>query len=67
MNFFHNIGYYLSYITFDYYLLSSCNLRYGIDGWRKFMSDNQLRFGDLLHFTFITSQHKIILTDVTPV
>ncbi|MFS7969798.1 putative transcription factor B3-Domain family [Helianthus anomalus] len=39
--------------------LNSCELRHAIDGWRKFMSDNQLRFGDLLHFTYVTQQQKI--------
>ncbi|KAJ0601492.1 putative DNA-binding pseudobarrel domain superfamily [Helianthus annuus] len=30
-------------------------LRYAVDGWRKFMADNQLEFGHMLHFTYVTS------------
>ncbi|MFS7941683.1 putative transcription factor B3-Domain family [Helianthus anomalus] len=47
--------------------LNSCRLQYAIEGWRKFMSDNQLRFGDLMNITYVTSQLKIVLTDVTSV
>ncbi|KAJ0477963.1 putative transcription factor B3-Domain family [Helianthus annuus] len=42
-------------------------LRYAIDGWRKFMSDNHLEFGHMLHFTYVTSQKKIVLNDVTSI
>ncbi|KAJ0764686.1 putative transcription factor B3-Domain family [Helianthus annuus] len=35
--------------------------RYLMDGWRKFMSDNNLKFGDMLHFTYVASQQKIVL------
>ncbi|KAJ0459228.1 putative transcription factor B3-Domain family [Helianthus annuus] len=45
--------------------LNGGKLRYAIDGWRKFMSDNNLEFGHMLHFTYVTSQKKIVLNDVT--
>ncbi|MFS7935046.1 putative transcription factor B3-Domain family [Helianthus anomalus] len=47
--------------------LNGGKLRYAIDGWRKFMSDNNLEFGHMLHFTYVTSQKKIVLNDVTPI
>ncbi|KAF5774943.1 putative transcription factor B3-Domain family [Helianthus annuus] len=47
--------------------LNGLNPRYGLDGWRKFMTDNNLRFGDMLHFTYVSSQHKIVLNQVTSV
>ncbi|XP_021980159.1 uncharacterized protein LOC110876288 [Helianthus annuus] len=31
--------------------LNELKPRYALDGWRKFMTDNNLRFGDMLHFT----------------
>ncbi|KAM0061217.1 putative transcription factor B3-Domain family [Helianthus debilis subsp. tardiflorus] len=40
---------------------------YALDGWRKFMTVNNLKFGDMLHFTYVSSQQKIILNDVTSV
>ncbi|MFS8004475.1 putative transcription factor B3-Domain family [Helianthus anomalus] len=45
--------------------LNEGKLRYAIDGWRKFMTDNDLQFGHMLHFTYVTSQKKIVLNDVT--
>ncbi|KAJ0883991.1 putative transcription factor B3-Domain family [Helianthus annuus] len=47
--------------------LNRCTLRYAVDGWRKFMDDNQLQFGHMLHFTFVTSQRKIVLNGVTSI
>ncbi|KAJ0612170.1 putative transcription factor B3-Domain family [Helianthus annuus] len=47
--------------------LNSGTLRYAIDGWRKFMADNHLEFGRMLHFTYVTSQKKIVLNDVTSI
>ncbi|MFS7984294.1 putative transcription factor B3-Domain family [Helianthus anomalus] len=47
--------------------LNSGTLRYVVDGWRKFMADNQLEFGQMLHFTYVTSQKKIVLNDVTSI
>ncbi|XP_021985841.1 B3 domain-containing protein REM10-like [Helianthus annuus] len=44
--------------------LNGGKLRYAMDDWQKFMSDNKLKFGDMLHFTYVTSQQKIVLTDV---
>ena len=41
--------------------------RYALDGWRKFMTENKLRFGDMLHFTYVSSEQKIILNQVTSV
>ncbi|MFS7917224.1 putative transcription factor B3-Domain family [Helianthus anomalus] len=41
--------------------------RYALDGWRKFMTENKLKFGDMLHFTYVSSQEKIVLNDVTSV
>ncbi|MFS7960830.1 putative transcription factor B3-Domain family [Helianthus anomalus] len=41
--------------------------RYALDGRRKFMSDNNLKFGDTLYFTYMASQQKIVLNDVMPV
>ncbi|MFS8025636.1 putative DNA-binding pseudobarrel domain superfamily [Helianthus anomalus] len=35
--------------------LNNGRLRYAVDGWRKFMSDNHLEFGHMLHFTYVTS------------
>ncbi|KAM0040997.1 putative transcription factor B3-Domain family [Helianthus debilis subsp. tardiflorus] len=45
--------------------LNDGRLHYVIDGWQKFMSDNELEFGHMLHFTYVTSQKKIVLNDVT--
>ncbi|MFS7966168.1 putative DNA-binding pseudobarrel domain superfamily [Helianthus anomalus] len=39
--------------------------RYALDDWRKFMSDNNMKFGDILHFTYVASQWKIVLDEVT--
>ncbi|KAJ0724822.1 putative transcription factor B3-Domain family [Helianthus annuus] len=36
--------------------LNECKPRYALDGWRKFMTENNLRFGDMLHFTYVSSQ-----------
>ncbi|KAM0029868.1 putative transcription factor B3-Domain family [Helianthus debilis subsp. tardiflorus] len=47
--------------------LNDGTLRYAVDGWRKFMEDNQLQFGHMLHFTYVTSQRKIVLNDVTSI
>ncbi|KAJ0739960.1 putative transcription factor B3-Domain family [Helianthus annuus] len=47
--------------------LNGGTLRYAVDGWRKFMEDNQLQFGHMLHFTYVTSQRKIVLNDVTSI
>ncbi|KAM0071462.1 putative transcription factor B3-Domain family [Helianthus debilis subsp. tardiflorus] len=47
--------------------LNSGTLRYAFDGWRKFMADNHLEFGHMLHFTYVTSQKKIVLNDVTSI
>ncbi|MFS7949191.1 putative transcription factor B3-Domain family [Helianthus anomalus] len=47
--------------------LNSGALHYAIDGWRKFMADNHLEFGHMLHFTYVTSQKKIVLNDVTSI
>ncbi|KAM0070306.1 putative transcription factor B3-Domain family [Helianthus debilis subsp. tardiflorus] len=47
--------------------LNSGTLCYTVDGWRKFMSDNHLEFGHMLHFTYVTSQKKIVLNDVTSI
>ncbi|MFS7960688.1 putative DNA-binding pseudobarrel domain superfamily [Helianthus anomalus] len=51
----------------DYRLLNGGTLRYAVDGWKKFMADNQLEFGHMLHFTYVTSQKKIVLNDVTSI
>ncbi|MFS7997411.1 putative transcription factor B3-Domain family [Helianthus anomalus] len=47
--------------------LNGGTLRYAVDGWRKFMVDNQLEFGHMLHFTYVTSKKKIVLNDVTSI
>ena len=44
--------------------LNGGTLRYAVDGWRKFMEDNQLQFGHMPHFTYLTSLRKIVLNDV---
>ncbi|MFS7966868.1 putative transcription factor B3-Domain family [Helianthus anomalus] len=47
--------------------LNGGTLCYAIDGWRKFIADNQLVFGHMLHFTYVTSKKKIVLNDVTSI
>ncbi|XP_022004993.1 uncharacterized protein LOC110903148 [Helianthus annuus] len=47
--------------------LNELKPRYALDGWRKFMTGNNLRFGDMLHFTYVSSQQKIVLNQVTSV
>ncbi|KAJ0505904.1 putative transcription factor B3-Domain family [Helianthus annuus] len=47
--------------------LNELKPRYALDGWRKFMTENNLRFGDMLHFTYVSSQQKIVLNQVTSV
>ncbi|XP_035838196.1 uncharacterized protein LOC118485825 [Helianthus annuus] len=47
--------------------LNDLKPRYALDGWRKFMTENKLRFGDMLHFTYVSSEQKIILNQVTSV
>ncbi|KAM0056018.1 putative transcription factor B3-Domain family [Helianthus debilis subsp. tardiflorus] len=47
--------------------LNDLNPRYALDGWQKFMTENKLKFGDMLHFTYVSSEQKIILNQVTSV
>ncbi|XP_022032875.1 B3 domain-containing protein At5g57720 [Helianthus annuus] len=47
--------------------LNDLKPRYALDGWRKFMTENKLRFGDMLYFTYVSSEQKIVLNQVTSV
>ncbi|MFS7945513.1 putative transcription factor B3-Domain family [Helianthus anomalus] len=42
-------------------------VRYAIEGWSMFMKENGLRFGDTLHFTFVSSGNILILSHVVGV
>ncbi|XP_022032756.1 B3 domain-containing protein At4g34400-like [Helianthus annuus] len=39
-------------------------VRYAIEAWPMFMKENGLRFGDTLHFTFVSSGNLLILSHV---